>query len=181
MNFYKLKNWNAYLDRALQKMLASASGMVGATTMRSELSATVIRADGTREDAGLLSARVVTDAGVSRMATDWLDGSTDISNYNFHDSGTGSTAESVSDTNLVTPAGPTTRATGTKSKPTAPQIRSVATIAYTSTLAIVEHGLFDNATRGTDNLWDRSVFSAINVVSGDSIQFTYTLTITSGG
>ena len=30
-------------------------------------------------------------------------------------------------------------------------------------------------------LWDHKVFSAINVVSGDSIQFTYTLTITSGG
>ncbi|HYF28584.1 MAG TPA: hypothetical protein VD931_22785 [Baekduia sp.] len=30
-------------------------------------------------------------------------------------------------------------------------------------------------------LWDRKVFSAINVVNGDSIQFTYTLTISSGG
>lgn len=30
-------------------------------------------------------------------------------------------------------------------------------------------------------LWDRKVFSAINVVSGDSIQFTYTCTNTSGG
>lgn len=30
-------------------------------------------------------------------------------------------------------------------------------------------------------LWDRKVFSAINVVNGDSIQFTYTLTINSGG
>jgi len=30
-------------------------------------------------------------------------------------------------------------------------------------------------------LWDRKVFSAINVVNGDSIQFTYQLTITSGG
>lgn len=30
-------------------------------------------------------------------------------------------------------------------------------------------------------MWDHKVFSAINVVSGDSIQFTYTLTITSGG
>lgn len=30
-------------------------------------------------------------------------------------------------------------------------------------------------------LWDHKVFSAINVVSGDSIQFTYTLTVTSGG
>jgi hypothetical protein len=30
-------------------------------------------------------------------------------------------------------------------------------------------------------MWDHKVFSAINVVSGDSIQFTYTLTVTSGG
>lgn len=30
-------------------------------------------------------------------------------------------------------------------------------------------------------LWDHKVFSAINVLNGDSIQFTYTLTVTSGG
>lgn len=30
-------------------------------------------------------------------------------------------------------------------------------------------------------MWDHKVFSAINVVSGDSIQFTYALTIQSGG
>lgn len=30
-------------------------------------------------------------------------------------------------------------------------------------------------------MWDHKVFSAINVVNGDSIQFTYDLTITSGG
>lgn len=30
-------------------------------------------------------------------------------------------------------------------------------------------------------LWDHKVFSAINVVNGDSIQFTYTLTVNSGG
>lgn len=29
--------------------------------------------------------------------------------------------------------------------------------------------------------WDHKVFAAINVVSGDSIQFTYTLTVTAGG
>lgn len=31
------------------------------------------------------------------------------------------------------------------------------------------------------SMWDHKVFSAINVVSGDSIQFTYTLTCQSGG
>jgi hypothetical protein len=30
-------------------------------------------------------------------------------------------------------------------------------------------------------MWDHKVFSAINVVNGDSIQFTYTLTVNSGG
>lgn len=30
-------------------------------------------------------------------------------------------------------------------------------------------------------MWDHKVFSAINVLNGDSIQFTYTLTISSGG
>lgn len=30
-------------------------------------------------------------------------------------------------------------------------------------------------------MWDHKVFSAINVVNGDSIQYTYTLTVTSGG
>lgn len=30
-------------------------------------------------------------------------------------------------------------------------------------------------------LWDHKVFSAINVINGDSIQFTYTVTINSGG
>lgn len=30
-------------------------------------------------------------------------------------------------------------------------------------------------------MWDHKVFTAINVVSGDSIQFTYSLTISSGG
>ena len=31
------------------------------------------------------------------------------------------------------------------------------------------------------NMWDHKVFTAINVVSGDSIQFTYSLLINSGG
>jgi hypothetical protein len=39
-----------------------------------------------------------------------------------------------------------------------------------STLAITEEGLLDAATSG--NLLQHAVFSAINVVSGDSIAFT---------
>lgn len=52
---------------------------------------------------------------------------------------------------------------------------------------LVASGLAGQAPANTETyvirpvLWDHKVFSAINVVSGDSIQFTYTLTISSGG
>ena len=127
-----------------------------------------------------LGSGVVTNAGVAFMADDWVDATGEITNLNFHDSGTGVVAAAVGDNILGTQAGPATRATGTKSNPTAPAVRSVGTIAYVSTLAITEWGLFNQAAQG-GTLWDRKVFAAINVVSGDSIQFTYTLTITSGG
>ncbi len=135
-------------------------------------------------DLGLLSARVITDAGVAFLVDDWDAGgaTNDITLFNFHDSGTGVAAEAVTDTDLGTPAGPTTRATGTKSQPAANQLRSIGTINYTGTLAITEHGFFNQAARGAGSvLWDRSVFAAINVVSGDAIEFTYTCTVSSGG
>ena len=133
-------------------------------------------------DLGLISARLITDAGVAFLVDDWDNDAQNITTMNFHDSGTGTTAEAVGDTDLVTPAGPTTRATGTKSQPAANQLRSIGTINYTGSLAITEHGVFSQATRGGASvLWDRSVFAAINVVSGDAIEFTYTCTVSSGG
>ena len=131
-------------------------------------------------DLGLLGKRVVTDAGVAHLVADWDDGSGNIANFKFHDSGTDVTAEAASDTNVIAEAGPTTRATGTQSQPSANIIRSVGTIAYTGTLAITEHGLFTTAARTTDVMWDRTKFAAINVVNGDSIQFTYSCTFTAG-
>jgi hypothetical protein len=71
------------------------------------------------------------------------------------------------------------RVTGSQTESASNAYRSVGTISYTTTKAIVEHGLFNDLTAGT--LLDRTVFSAINVVNGDSIQFTYTLTLSAGG
>jgi hypothetical protein len=98
------------------------------------------------------------------------------------------------DTALVTASG-LARVSGTQSNPTANQYKSVATVTYTSSLAIVEWGLFSASSSGT--LWDRRWFNTagapatqaaaaltaapINVNNGDSIQFTYTLTINAGG
>lgn len=124
---------------------------------------------------------LVVTGGVNYLATDFASGgaSPRISAMNYHDSGTGTVAATSTDSGLGTQAGPATRATGTQSNPATNQYRSVGTINYTSTLAITEWGLFSASTSGT--MWDRRVFSAINVANGDSIQFTYTLTLNAGG
>lgn len=123
---------------------------------------------------------LVTTAGSVYMAVDFASAGVTptISGFKFHDCGTGTTAAAIGDTALQTAAG-TARVTGTPSNPSAGQYRSVATIAFTSTLAITEWGLFSASTVGT--LWDHRIFAALNVVNGDSIQFTYTLTVPSGG
>jgi len=125
-------------------------------------------------------AGLVTNAGAYYLATDFASGQATphISGMNYHDCGTGSTAAQVTDTALQTPAG-TARVSGTQSNPSNGVYRTVATIGFSSNLAITEWGLFSAATSGT--LWDHRVFAAINVSSGDSIQFTYSLTVPSGG
>ena len=193
---YQIRNWRAHWRAfwigsavAVQGRTIHVLGLMdrlfgrhsvgrGFITYRGELSVIKIGRDGKRVDLGVVATRVVTTAGVNYLAADMNDGASDINAFDFHDSGTGAVAEAVGDTGLGTPAGPA-RVSGTASNPTANQYRSVATIPYTATLAITEHGLFSASTAGT--LWDRSVFAAVNVVNGESIQFTYTLTINSGG
>lgn len=175
---YRCQNYAATL-RGLRALLGAQVGSCfGAVTMLGELRGVLIRADGTRIDLGVLGRKSVTDAGVEFLVDDWDGGANDFALFNFHDSGTGVIAENVSDVGLGTPAGPA-RVSGTKSQPTANQCRSVATVAYTATLSITEHGFFSASTGVT--LWDRTVFASIGVDNGDSIQFTYTLTINAGG
>ena len=50
-------------------------------------------------------------------------------------------------------------------------------MTFDNTAAITAWGLLSQAATGGGTLFDRQVFSAINVASGDSIQFTYDLTI----
>jgi hypothetical protein len=132
-------------------------------------------------DTNGIGLALVTTAGINILAADFVSGaSLRINAFNYHDSGTGTTAAAIGDTALVTQAGPATRATGTQSTPSAGQYRSIGTIAYVSTLAITEWGLFSQAAQG-GTLWDRRTFAALNVVSGDSLAVTYTLTCNAGG
>ncbi len=122
---------------------------------------------------------LVTTAGVNYMAADFLAASANrINAFNQHDAGTGAVAANIADVGLGTPWGGA-RVAGTQSNPSANQYRSVATIQFNNTFAITEWGLFSSAAGPT--LWDRRVFPVINVGNGDSIQFTYTLTINAGG
>lgn len=156
-------------------------------TMTAQLAIRVRRANGEWVDYGVVSYRVVTDAAVAYMVDD-LDsaaGSADVSNWQYHGAGTGTTAEDVTDTALETESTTalnpdSTRATGTGSQPSANVYRSVGTLTFDASAAITEHGILTQAATGGGVLLDRSVFSAINVGSGDSIQFTYSLTLTAG-
>jgi hypothetical protein len=154
------------------------SRVTGIPTMTGQLELCHIRADGRRVNYGVVSRRLVTTAFVG-FVTDQLQTETAVfGDFKYHDSGVGTTAENASDTAIETTDGEA-RATGTQTESAANAYRSVGTISYTTTKAITEHGLFNDATAGT--LMDRSVFSAVNVVNGESIQFTYTHTFNSGG
>lgn len=178
-SFYRIRNWRSELHMLLIKLGLVFGHMLGLLSGVGTLSAKLIRADGTVINLGILGMRVVTDVGVAELVDDWDDGSGNIENFNYHDSGTGAGGEAAADTTLTTQAGPTTRATGTKSQPSANVLRSIGTIAYTGTLAIIEHGLFNQAAQG-GILWDRTEFASIGVENGDSIQFTYDVTFTAG-
>jgi len=122
---------------------------------------------------------LITTAGMTYLAAELAGGTGYVNLFKYHDCGTGTTAAAIGDTALQTPAG-TARVSGTGSTPGSTNVfQSVATISFTSSLAITEWGLFSASSSGT--LLDHRVFSAINVNSGDSIQFTYQLTCTAGG
>ena len=186
--FYQLRNWKAHwrafylgsyvvVEGALAKWLGNADRI----TMTGKLYATVNGAD-----LGCLGSRVVTTAGVNYLRDDFANGAggADISLFKYHACGTGTTAEAIGDTALVTECTTalnpdSTRGVGTQVNSVSKTYSSVATMTFDASAAITEHGLFSAASSGT--LWDRTVFAAINVASGDSIQFTYTLTISDGG
>jgi len=127
---------------------------------------------------GLAGTRVVTTAGVG-FIVDAFQNIVELEILKFHALGTGSTAEAVGDTALVTeltteynPDG--TRATGTTTEGASPNIyRTLGTNTLDGTpgAALREHGVFSAATAGV--LLDRTVFGAITLSLGDGLQSTY--------
>lgn len=144
----------------------------------------VFRADGTIDDLGLASLRVVTDDGCEDIV-DAFQNLFELENHKYHGLGTGTNSESVTDaalqTELSTQYNPnSTRATGSTTESTAQVYRTVGTNTVDGSAAVTEHGVFSQAATGGGRLLDRSVFAVVNLSSGDSLQSTYDLSLTSG-
>lgn len=138
------------------------------------------------EDYGWVGWKLITTAGVAYLVDAWQN-SVELENFKYHGIGTGSTAEASSETALVTELTTeynpdSTRATGSLTEGASNNIfRTVGTNTLDGTpgAAMREHGLFSAASAGT--LWDRTLYGAITLSSGDSLQSTYDMTATAGG
>ncbi len=128
---------------------------------------------------GTINAMAVsfTNAGAAVVTNRIISAGTAPKNIGW---GVGTTTAAPAQTALVTESAPTTaggRTVGTESRTTGSvsndQYTVTGTVTAGSSLAITEAGLFDAVTAG--NMLIRSDFAAVNVVSGDSIAFTFNL------
>lgn len=137
-------------------------------------------------DLGLISARVVTTAGVNYLVSAFQN-LVEPELMRFHGIGTGTAAEATTDTALATEA--TTQYTTSSTRPSgsltagssANIFETVATVSVKASIAVTEHGIFTQAAVPGGTLLDRSVFAAVNLASGEAVTFTYDLVITAGG
>jgi len=124
-------------------------------------------------------ANLVTNAGKAACAG-LLTG--DVVNFfDYIAVGTGTTAAALTDTTLETETATSglTRAASTNSRVTTDVTNDTAqftkTFSVSGTVAVTESGVFDASSTGT--LLARQTFSAINVVSGDSLTITWKIDV----
>lgn len=180
---YKENNW-LNIRRGLDKIILAKKYQI--PTMYGILKINLIKRGGDILDYGIVSTRVITTVGAG-FIIDGMQNIVEVENMKYHGIGEGNTAENVADTDLETEltteyVADNTRATGTTAEGATGNIYStVGTNEVDATVAIVEHGIFDNATVGSGVLFDRSVFAAINMISGDQLESTYEWTLATGG
>lgn len=107
---------------------------------------------------------------------------TPVQNFKYHGLGTSSAAIAETDTGctteLTTQYNPdSTRATGTQTNNGANVYRTVATNSIDATVTVQEFCLMSQAATGGGTMWTRILTGGISLVSGDSVQTTYDLTI----
>lgn len=126
--------------------------------------------------AGRIVHNLIVSAGKAGIASR-INGAGSEAAFTYLAVGTGTTAAAAGDTTLQTELATSglsrvnataTRVTTTVTNDTA-QLQTTFTV--TGTQAVTEAGILNAASSGT--LLSRQVFSAINVVNGDSLQLTY--------
>lgn len=174
---WKLSNFHNVLKGLWKFELAK---LLGIPTFMGTLRMRLFDANGhLKRDYGLVSTRVVTTAFVNEMVDQLQAEDSTWGDFKYHDSGIGTTGAAVGDTDIETTDGQA-RSEGTQTEGASANIyRTVGTISYDDSYAITEHGVFNASTSG--ELLDRHTFSAVNVGDGDSIEFTYELTVSAGG
>ena len=175
-NFLKrFKGRKSSLDYKLKNGLAERgrTGMGGSIVkVTNSLTAKHIR-NGKVIDKRVVKNKKVTTAFVNFIVDQLIAETSAFGDFKYHDSGTGVGAEDAANTALGTPCGEA-RDIGTQVEGSQTyEYKSIATNTYAGAFAITEHGLFNAAAAGI--LMDRTVFSAINVVASDKIEFTFTI------
>ncbi len=126
---------------------------------------------------GLVSCRLVTTAFAAYLVDSLQNSTTSpMDLFKYHAVGTDNLAEANTQTELELEV--ESREIGTQIEgATANIYKSVATIVFSGTHSVAEHGLFTASSGGT--MMDRSVFSpADDVQNLDEIEYTYQLTVT---
>jgi hypothetical protein len=152
------------------------------TEMFGFLSAIVKRPDGSMKDYGLVSVREVTSAFAVRLVNAFCTSGDVIDNFNQHKMGAGSTAETDTQTALITAQEGAQAATGNAAAThgsAANIYRTVGTLTAGSAYGCREHGVFNASTGGI--LLDRSVVTNIDLNTDDVVTWTYELTCNAGG
>lgn len=134
---------------------------------------------GSFQDSMVIS-NLVTNAGMAGVAGR-INGSGSPAAFTYIAIGTGVVAADPTDTTLGTESSGNgaDRAAATVSLVTTDvandTARLVKTFTFTGSFALTESGIFNAASTGT--LLARQVFSAINVISGDSLQITWDIDV----
>jgi hypothetical protein len=180
---YKRRNLWTIMRGAAKVKLAHALRI---PTIHGALYARAIRANGFPMDLGLVSLEVVTDDGVEFIVDAFAD-ATELETMKYHGIGTGPAGTpAAGDSALVAEltteyVSDNVRATGTTAEGASANIyQTVATNEVDSAVAIVEHGVFDQASAAGGVLFDRSGFAEINLADGDKLETTYDGTFPSG-
>jgi len=170
----KFKDLVWFVTKQFRKAILIVTGIGGVQAMEGSLGFRIFR-NGFWYDFGCVGHKVITTAFATFIVDQLQAESSIFGDFKYHQIGTGSTAESAANTVLVTPVEAVT--TGSQTETSAKVYKTIASISITGTRALVEHGLFNNATPASGTLMDRTVFAAVNLVSGDTFEATYQLTV----